>query len=121
MMDSKQIQGESYLISYDPATVTVNCQGTMRNMGMQAYGPLEDLLTEIMGEEPSQITLDLRGLKLLNSAGIRVLSKFIIQVRNRKTMRVVLKGSKEVTWQESSLTNLKRLMPMALLEWEEER
>lgn len=117
-MNQTKITGDTYQISYDLDSTTVHFQGSMRNMGMQAYTPLENLLNEILAAEPSVITLDLRELKLLNSAGIRVLSKFIIMVRNQQTVQIQLKGSKGVTWQESSLTNLKRLMPLAVINWE---
>ena len=57
------------------------------------------------------MTLDLRGLEFLNSSGIAMLSKFTIEIRNRKTVDLSVVGSKAVSWQGKSLINLCKLMP----------
>jgi len=108
--------GEQYEIEYDSATETVRFQGSLRRMGMKDYEPIEELLNKIIEQEPPVITLDVRHLKLLNSAGIRVLSKFVIRVRSKKNIQVIIEGSKDSTWQDSSLKNLQRLMPSPQLE-----
>jgi hypothetical protein len=45
-----------------------------------------------------------------------MLSKFIINVRNKKNIQMSVIGSKEISWQSKSLKNLQRLMPSLQLE-----
>ncbi|EDZ94935.1 MAG: hypothetical protein ABWU14_02690 [Limnospira maxima] len=74
------------------------------------------LLNDVLDIEPSPITLNLRELQFLNSSGINMLSKFVIKVRQKKNMNLVLLASSKIPWLGTSLKNLQRLMPS--LEWE---
>lgn len=112
-----QITGEDYQIDYYSDTVTVNCQGTLRLNGMEEYAPIIDLLDNIISQENSIVQLDLRQLEFLNSSGINMLSKFIIKVRQKKSVQVIIRGSQQILWQGKSLRNLQRLMPTLQLEW----
>lgn len=106
----QDIQGENYSVVYDPATATIYFQGSLRLSGMADYQPIADLLNQA-SEADRSITLDLKALNFLNSSGINMLSKFVIGMRKKKTVEVIVKGSEEVPWQEKSLQNLQRLMP----------
>jgi hypothetical protein len=118
-MNLKEIIGDKYKVNYEPETQTVIFQGSLRQMGITEYQPIEELLESVIEDNPSNITLDLCELKLLNSAGIRMLSKFMITLRKKKTIGVIIQGKKDSTWQESSLNNLNRLMPTSKIEWQD--
>jgi len=113
-----EIKTEDYSICYDPVTETVSCQGSLRLSGLEEYAPIIELLNELADREPLMITLDLRKLEFLNSSGINVLSKFVIKVRQKGTIQMLVKGSKTILWQGKSLKNLQRLMPNLQLELE---
>jgi hypothetical protein len=111
-----EIKTEDYNIYYDANTTTVNCEGSLRLNGMEEYTPISELLNHVVEQEPSQFTLNLQELKFLNSSGISMLSQFIINVRKKKNIQMIVIGSKDVAWQGKSLKNLQRLMPTLTLE-----
>lgn len=113
-----EIKTEDYNIWYDAAAKTVICQGSLRLGGMQDYAPIEQLLQDVLAQQPQNLTLNLRGLKFLNSSGINMLSKFVIKARQQKNMQLVVQGSTNIPWQGKSLKNLQRLLPTLELEWE---
>ena len=113
-----EIKGENYTIGYESDTATVNFQGSLRLVGMAEYKPIIEILDSAIAENPSTITLNLRELHFLNSSGISMLSKFVIGIRKKKTISIVVKGSKKIPWQGKSLKNLQRLMPQLTLELE---
>ncbi|HEY9649676.1 MAG TPA: hypothetical protein V6C95_03365 [Coleofasciculaceae cyanobacterium] len=113
-----EIKTEDYSICYDPITAIVICQGSLRLNGIDEYEPIVKLLNDLADREPATITLNLRKLEFLNSSGINVLSKFVIKVRQKQTIEMVVQGSKTIPWQGKSLKNLQRLMPSLQLELE---
>ncbi|MBE9093885.1 STAS domain-containing protein [Tychonema sp. LEGE 07203] len=110
-----EIKTEDYQICYDPATATVSFVGSLRLSGPAEYAPITQLLTEVAGE-PTKITLNLQQLEFLNSSGINMLSKFIIEVRKKGRVQIAVQGSQRIAWQGKSLKNLQRLMPSLQLE-----
>lgn len=113
-----EIKTQDYTIQYDEAATTVNCRGSFRLSGMEEYTPIVDLLDSVADAEPPTITLNLRDLEFLNSSGISMLSKFVIKVRQKKNIQMVVQGSKDIPWQGKSLKNLQRLMPSLELQLE---
>jgi hypothetical protein len=113
-----EIKSGDYSICYDPVSETVNCQGSLRLSGIDEYAPIVQLLNDLADSDPAKITLNLRELEFLNSSGINVLSKFVIKVRQKGTIQMVVKASKNIPWQGKSLKNLQRLMPSLQLELE---
>ena len=106
-----EIRTENYSIYYDKLTQTAIFNGSLRLSGMEEYDPIVKLLNEVADTQPSTITLNLRELDFLNSSGINVLSKFVIKVRQKGNIHMVVLGSNNVPWQGKSLKNLQRLMP----------
>lgn len=104
------IQGDNYMVAYDTAAGTVTLKGMMRLNGMEEYAPVVSVLSRAVNENQA-VTLDLRELEFLNSSGIAMLSKFVIEARNRQTVALTIRGAKAVAWQGKSLINLQRLMP----------
>jgi hypothetical protein len=111
-----EIKTEEYSVFYESSTETITCQGSLRLSGMEEYEPIIKLLNQLTEKETSKITLDLRKLEFLNSSGINILSKYVIRVRQKGTIKMVVQGSKNIPWQGKSLKNLQRLMPALQLE-----
>jgi hypothetical protein len=74
------------------------------------------LLGKVADVEPAKITLNLQQLEFLNSAGINMLSKFIIEERKKARAEMAVQGSHRIAWQGKSLKNFQRLMPGLQLE-----
>ena len=117
-MGIQEIQGEDYSVKYDRESVTVLFQGELSLSGPAEYAPIVELLDEIANAEPPTITLNLKNLEFVNSSGISMLSKFVITVRKKKTIQLLVLGSKDVPWQQKSLKNLEKLLPTLKLELE---
>jgi hypothetical protein len=64
------------------------------------------------------MTLDLRNLAFVNSSGISMLSKFVLSMRKKKGVQLVVLGSNDMPWQGKSLKNLEKLLPGLKLEIE---
>ncbi|MCT7979128.1 slr1659 superfamily regulator [Laspinema olomoucense] len=113
-----EIKTDDYRLWYENETATLNCLGSLRLNGMDEYDPIIQLLESAIDQEPETMILNLKGLEFLNSSGINVLSKFVIKVRQKKNVNLIVKGSTKLLWQGKSLKNLQRLMPSLKLEWE---
>ena len=109
---------DDYQVHYDAATATVICQGSFRLRGTEEYAPILQVLTAAADAKPITLTLDLRPLQFLNSAGINTLAKFVLHARKYYATQVVMKGSHLFPWQEKSLKNFQRLLPGLHLEIE---
>jgi hypothetical protein len=110
------VMHENYRIDYDLDTTTVVFKGSLRLSGVEDYSPIVNLLEDVAQQHHPLITLDLQGLEFLNSSGISMLSKFVINLRKQNTSQLLIKGSDHVPWQGKSLKNLQRLMPGLTLE-----
>ncbi|UNU22687.1 slr1659 superfamily regulator [Microcoleus vaginatus] len=115
-MAIQEIKGEDYSIHYDPESVTVTFQGELSLSGPPEYAPIVELLDEVANGEPPTITLNLQQLEFVNSSGISMLSKFVISIRKKKTIQLVVLGSNDIPWQQKSLRNLEKLLPTLKLE-----
>ncbi|MDJ0599954.1 MAG: hypothetical protein QNJ37_14065 [Crocosphaera sp.] len=113
-----EIKTDDYCVTYHPETTTVTFKGSLRLSGSDEYRPIVELLDEASKDDPEIITLDLKELEFLNSSGISMLSKFVINVRKKKNSSITVKGSNSIPWQGKSLKNLQRLMPTLTLELE---
>ena len=116
IMGIQEIKGKDYSIHYDLESVTVCFQGELSLGGPAEYAPIAELLDEVANREPPTITLNLKNLKFVNSSGISMLSKFVISVRKKKTIQLLVLGSNDVLWQQKSLKNLEKLLPTLKLE-----
>ncbi|MEG3862793.1 slr1659 superfamily regulator [Microcoleus sp. herbarium12] len=117
-MDIQEIKGQDYSIQYDPESATVSFQGELSLGGASDYAPIVQLLEEVAQNEPPHITLNVKKLDFVNSSGINILSKFVITVRKKKTIQLLVVGSTDVPWQQKSLKNLEKLLPTLKLELE---
>lgn len=113
-----ELKTEDYRVWYDVVTQTLTCQGALRLADLEEYAPMWQLLSEVIDQKPSRLTVDLRSLKYLNSSGFNVLSRFVLKVRQETAIKMLVQASKTIAWQEKSLKNLQRVMPNLQLEIE---
>ena len=113
-----EVKKDDYRVWYDPTTATVNFQGLIRESQISDYKPLEELLEGVIAQKPPVISMNLQELEFLNSSGMTILSRFVIGVRNKKMIQLVVRGSQKIAWQNKSLVNWQRLMPGLTLQYE---
>ena len=113
-----EIKSKNYNIIYDEASHNIVFDGSLRLNGSEEYASIFELLNRVAQQEPEKIILDLKKLKFLNSSGINILSRFVIDVRKRQNIQILVIGAKQNPWQGKSLKNLQRLMPSLQLEME---
>jgi len=93
---------------YDVESKTVFLEGTFR-LNTDQYDGMSKMFNDVLATNPDKLNLDLTSLEFLNSSGINVIAKFVIAVRNIKTVSLTVHGSKDIPWQGKSLPNLKKL------------
>ncbi len=108
-----EIRAEKYSIVYDPDNAVVNCSGALLLNGAKEYEPILQLLNTAASGQKGDLIIDLSDLKFLNSSGINMVTRFIINVFDVEALEVnlMIKGQKKVAWQEKLLKNLQRLAP----------
>ncbi|MDH5391569.1 MAG: hypothetical protein OEY11_00150 [Gammaproteobacteria bacterium] len=104
------IEDENYHVEYKPVNGQITFTGTLRLGGLSEYAPIVDCLGRAVNES-NTLTLSLKSLEFLNSSGIAMFSKFVINARNKPDFELIVIGSQDIPWQSKSLNNLKRLMP----------
>ncbi len=111
-----EITHDDYQVRFDEANGVVFCQGSFRLRGGEEYQPILDILICAADAMPEMLILDVRELQFLNSSGINMLSKFVLQVRKHNASQVVIRGNASFPWQAKSLKNFQRLLPGLRLE-----
>ena len=115
-MVAQEIKGDGYTIYYDADTIVVTFQGELALAGPKEYGPISELLNAVIDSGPEVMTIDLKELAFLNSSGISMFAKFVLGVRKKKEVQLVILGSKDMPWQGKSLKNLQKFLPSLKLE-----
>ena len=110
-MAIEEIKDKDYAVQYDSESTAVDFQGLLSLGGAKEYAPIADLLNKIAADEPDEITLNLKKLEFLNSSGISMLSKFVLGLRKKKKIQLVILGSRDMPWQSKSLKNLQKFLP----------
>ncbi len=111
-----EIKAEEYTIQYIAETGEINCQGSLLLSGTEEYAPILNLMLEAAEEQAEHLTLKVTELEFLNSSGINTMTKFVINVRNRKSLALTVVGLDGTPWQVRLLKNLQRLMPSLQLQ-----
>lgn len=112
------IQGDNYRVWYEETNKTVHFEGTLRLGTVAEYSPIIQLLTNVANNPANLVNLNLKRLYALNSSGISMLSKFVIDIRDKSKLQVMVKASDNVPWQPKTLKNLQRLMPNLVLNYD---
>lgn len=107
----KNINGESFEVRLEEERFTVSFKGALRLSGMEDYAPILEMLRATLANPAAPIVLDLRELDFLNSSGITMFSRFVIEARDRAGVNLQFIASESIPWQARSLKNLQRLMP----------
>ena len=107
----KNINGESFEVRLEENNSTVYFKGALRLNGTSDYAPILDLLKQTLSNSALPIVLDLRELDFLNSSGITMFSRFVIEARDHAGIDLQVLASEAVPWHARSLSNLQRLMP----------
>ncbi|NEP62213.1 MAG: STAS domain-containing protein [Symploca sp. SIO2G7] len=115
-MVNQEIKGTDYVVHYSTNTVTF--QGELALGGPQEYAPINDLLTRVANSNLAVITLDFRQLSFLNSSGISMLCKFVLNLRKKEGVQLAILGSHDIPWQGKSLRNLQKFLPSLSLDLE---
>jgi len=110
-----QIVTDDYTVKYVPEEDTVYMSGTLRLPSIEAYQPILDILLSAIASAPPVLTIDMQQLQFLNSSGMSMLLMFVVKVRDKGSIHMVIKGSQGIPWQTKSLKNLPRLMPDMVL------
>lgn len=110
-----KLEGENYQLETSDDNTQVTLTGALRLNGFDEYAPILEALRAGTGDG-RHLTLNLSGLEFLNSSGIAMLSKFIIEARNCSGMALTIQGAASIPWQAKSLKNLQRLWPALQLE-----
>ena len=109
------IETDTYSLNHDEENNSISISGSLRLNGLEEYMPVLEALTNgISGCD--RLTLDISELQFLNSSGIAMLSKFIIEARGKEKLELKIVGSSKIPWQGKSLKNLQRLYPALELE-----
>ncbi|NET73842.1 MAG: hypothetical protein F6K62_23770 [Sphaerospermopsis sp. SIO1G2] len=110
MTTDNLIEGEGYSVEYNSGTKQVAFRGTMRLKTSADYAPINTLLEKAYDDAgEDKLVLDFRQLQFLNSSGINTVSRFVITSRKKNAASLAVIGSKDIYWQQKSLTNLQRL------------
>ncbi len=110
-----EIKDPAYRVWYEPDDQTVYFEGKLR-LGPGGYRPIEELLQNVLAQEPSRIRLHLYDLQFLNSSGLSTLFKFVVALRKKGTIPLSVRASKEVLWHSKTLANIERFFPTAEIE-----
>ena len=100
--------GDSKL-TYNQNQKTVVIEGSMRLANLSEYEVVSDFLNKISEEADDNLKLDVRNLQFLNSSGITTFSMFILSCKKSGKPKLKVLGSNDISWQEKSLRNFKKL------------
>lgn len=103
-------------VSFNTAVPEFAFNGSMRLANMGEYEVVSDFLQEQSKNLQGPLVLDFSGLQFLNSAGITTISLFILSCKKQGNKSLVVRGNAEVSWQQKSLANFKKLWTDLLLE-----
>jgi hypothetical protein len=115
MIESTEINGEDYSVTFDANQTVIKFQGELALGTPKDYAPINNLLNAVVESKPPEMTIDLRELDFLNSSGISMLSKFVLGLRKQKDIQLVIIGSEAIPWQNKSLKNLQKFLPTLIL------
>jgi len=106
-----ELKEEKYQVQFHPQTGILNFSGSFMLAGVDGYKPILELCHRAAESAEGHLTLDLRNLKFLNSSGINMMAKFVVNLRNDSALKLTIHGTNSLVWQTKLVKNLQRLMP----------
>ena len=106
-----KVTGSGYRVVYDSETATITFAGTMRLLGEDGYGLVRRLLDDVVAEKAQAITMDIRRLEFLNSRGMALVTRFMMDLRSLTTCQITVHGATRHRWQVRWLRNMEKLVP----------
>jgi len=106
----KTFNKENCTVEFDEDDNAISLIGTFRLRGLDEYADITSMLNQCIASDKSCM-VNVAALEFLNSSGIAMLSKFVINARKSGKKDVTITGSNDIPWQSKSLHNLERLMP----------
>jgi len=116
-----EIKTEKYNVIYNSEIAKMTFKGSLLLNGAKEYEPILQLLNMAAEQQQANtLTIELRDLRFLNSSGINMMTKFVINVCDIKALELglIIVGDKKIAWQEKLLKNLRRLMPSLVVKLE---
>ncbi|NJN15730.1 MAG: hypothetical protein HC822_05325 [Oscillochloris sp.] len=111
------MQGDEYRVEFSPSEGAVRFEGTVRLQTSDDYAPITALLHQAHAAAAGgSLSLDFRRLQFLNSSGISMISKFVINARKQDQVALIVLGNSDIYWQQKSLGNLQKLWPKVTIE-----
>ena len=111
-----ELKGEDYIVTYNEPKNAIEFFGTIRLRDSSDYASIDNMLIGAHRRTSGTLIMDFRNLQFLNSAGINVVSKFVITARRAGTVTLKVLGNTAITWQQKSLKNLQKLWPLVQIE-----
>ena len=111
-----ELRGEDYVITCVESRSAVEFVGTLRLRDSADYKQLNQMLEQALPGAAGTLILDFRNLQFLNSAGINVISRFVITARTAATAQLRVLGHNEISGQQKSLGNLQKLWAKVSIE-----
>ena len=109
-----EIIAEKHCVKYDEKKRRIHFTGSLLLNGAKEYAPILNMLLHIASQcNNKKLTLDISKLKFLNSSGISMMAKFIVNIDGAKggALNLVVIAQDSVYWQTKLAKNLCRLMP----------
>jgi len=97
------------IVDFNTENSTVSFEGSMRLANMKEYDEVGAFLRKVVEQQMESLQLDFSRLQFLNSSGITTLSLFVLNCKKNGKPMLKVKGNKEVSWQQKSLSNFKKL------------
>jgi hypothetical protein len=107
-----KLSGDGYSVEGSPGGAIV--RGVLRLESVAAYEAVFGPMRQQMGAA-GPYTIDLSGVTLMNSSGIRALANLVLEAK-APDLTLVLKGTLAVPWQRKSLASLSTLNPRVKVE-----
>jgi len=103
-------------VTFNSEDNKVNFEGSMRLANMKEYDEVGAFLKKISEGIDGSLTLNFSDLQFLNSSGITTLSLFVLNCKKSGKPQLHVQGNKNVSWQQKSLSNFKKLWSEVLIE-----
>lgn len=109
-MARREVKEAEYQVWYESKAETVHFKGALR-LPVKGYTPLSELLDDVLKNTKSLLILEFSELGYLNSSGINAVFRFIIALRKRGDIRLIIRGKKSISWQGKALKSAGRFYP----------